>query len=213
MAEFLKNNFNINSVQAREQCKKAIGFLDTNAGYEVVIYQGEKKKTREQCAYFHSLLGEFVKVANESGIGGILDNNIGWWKYQIKKQADFYDTKKGCLFSRERAKQINLELNKMSVDVKNDIIKAMTMNVKSIKDANTKELGILIDSLLIQIVLNLPQQIIITSEFLTKAILNRYNDLMNSEYQHNDLLISQLLMIFDDKLKFQKNNGFYRLKI
>ena len=206
MAEFLKNNFNINSVQTREQCKKTVSFLDTNAGYEVVIYKGEKKKTREQCAYFHSLLNEFVKVANESGIGGILDNNIGWWKYQIKKQADFYDTKKGWLFNEERAKQINMELNKLPADIKNDIVKAMTMNVKSIKDANTKELSVLIDNLLIQIVLNLPQQIIITSEFLTEAIERRYNDLMNSDYQHNDLLICQLLTIFEDKLVISSFN-------
>lgn len=212
MTELLKNNFMINSIQSREQCKKAVGFLDTNAGYEVVIYQGEKKKTRKQCAYFHSLLDEFVKVANESGDGGILDNNIGWWKYQIKKMADFYDTKKGWLFSEERAKQINMELNKLPADIKNDIVKAMTMNVKSIKDATTKELGVLIDNLLIQIVINLPQQIIMSSELLSSAVLNRYNDLMNSEYQNNDLLISQLLMVFEDKLKFKEENGFYKLK-
>lgn len=208
MAEFLKNNFNINSVQTREQCKKAIGFLDTNAGYEVVIYQGEKKKTREQCAYFHSLLGEFVKVANESGIGGVLDNNDGWWKYQIKKQAEFYDTKKGCLFNKERVRQINMELNKLPADIKNDIVKAMTMNVKSIKDATTKELSVLIDNLLIQIVVNLPQQIITTSEFLTEAVEKRYNDLINSEYQNNDVLISQLLLLFQNKLIFKYENGF-----
>ena len=211
MAELLKHSFIINSVQVKEQCQKAVGFLDTNAGYEVVIYQGEKKKTREQCAYFHSLLSEFVKVANASGIGGILDNNIGWWKYQIKKQADFYDTKKGWLFTEERAKQINTELNKLSIDIKNDIVKAMTMNMKSIKDADTKELGVLIDNLLIQIVVNLPQQIIITSEFLTEAIEKRYNDLMNSEYQNNDLLICQLLAIFEDKLAFQPFNKNYKL--
>ena len=205
MTELLKHNFIINSVQARGQCQKAVGFLDTNAGYEVVIYKGEKKKTREQCAYFHSLLNEFVKVANESGIGGILDNNVGWWKYQIKKQADFYDTKKGWLFNEERAKQINTELNKLSVDVKNDVVKAMTMNMKSIKDANTKELGVLIDNLLMQIVVNLPQQIITTSEFLTEAIEKRYNDLMNSEYQNNDILICQLLAIFEDKLVFTES--------
>jgi hypothetical protein len=211
--EKIKNSFIINSIQAREQCKKAVGFLDTNAGYEVVIYQGDKKKTREQCAYFHSLLGEFVKVANESGNGGILDNNIGWWKYQIKKQAEFYDTKKGWLFNEERAKQINTELNKLPADIKSDIVKAMTMNVKSIKEATTKELGVLIDNLLIQIVFNLPQRIIITSEFLTKAIEDRYNDLMNGEYQQNDLLINQLLTLIDDKLTFQEANGVYKLKI
>lgn len=213
MTELLKHNFIINSFQAREQCQKAVGFLDTNAGYEVVIYQGEKKKTRKQCAYFYSLLSEFVKVANASGIGGILDNNIGWWKYQIKKQADFYDTKKGWLFNEKRAKQINTELNKLPVDVKNDVVKAMTMNMKSIKDANTKELGVLIDNLLMQIIVNLPQQIITTSEFLTEAIEDRYNDLMNGDYQQNDLLISQLLLIFNNRLTFQEENGFYKLKI
>lgn len=212
MGEFLKNNFNINSVQAREQCKKAIGFLDTNAGYEVVIYQGERKKTREQCAYFYSLLDEFVKVANESGLGRILDNNIGWWKYQIKKQANFYDTKKGCLFNEERARQINMELNKLPADIKNDIVKAMTMNVKSIKDANTKELGVLIDNLLIQIVVNLPQQIIMTSEFLSKAVLEKYNDLMNGDIKQDNILSNQLLIVFEDKLKFVKKNNCYILK-
>ena len=68
-----------------------------------------------------------------------------------------------------------------------------------------------IDNLLIQIVVNLPQQIIITSEFLTEAIEKRYNDLMNSEYQNNDLLICQLLAIFEDKLAFQPFNKNYKL--
>ena len=80
---FLK--FAINSIQARNDCVKKIQSLDTDKGFFVFICNEEKAKTLQQCKFFHKLLDEFVRIANESGLGGVCENNVGWWKYQIKK--------------------------------------------------------------------------------------------------------------------------------
>ena len=207
---FLK--FAINSIQARNDCVKKIQSLDTDKDFFVFICNEEKAKTLQQCKFFHKLLDEFVRIANESGFSGVCENNVGWWKYQIKKTAEFYDTTKGCLFSKERAKEINEELKTLSPDVRQDIIKAITMRVKSVEKATTKELMVLIDNLIIQIVYNLPQQNILQSELLTSTIIKRYNQLLNNESTTEDNLKASMLMLMDDKLIFEEKNGEYFLK-
>ena len=200
-----ENTFLINNDFEKKKCKEAIDKLNIEDNYCVFINKTDKIKTQQQCAFFHSLLESFVKTGQESGLGGVLDNNIGWWKYRIKKVANFYDTTKGCIFTKERSKEINEKLKTLPKDIQEDIIKAMTMNVKSISQATTKELNILINNLIIQIVLNLPQEVIKTNEFISKTICETYNDLLNNNYSE-DKEKQEMLFIFQDKLKFKQKN-------
>jgi len=190
----LKNNFIINSEQAKCQCLNAINDLDVSKNYEVCIIMDEKDKTKQQCAFFYKLLHVFVKVNQNSGLDGIYNETEGWWKYKIKVYAKFFDTKKGCLFEKERSKQINEALNTLPDDIKKDIVNAMTMNVKSISNANLDELRILIDNLIILILYYQTPDNILSDEFLSKIIVRKYNSIMRADnvMTKEDYLIQDL---------------------
>ena len=200
----MRNNnvFKINSIDERERCRKAIFSLDTNAGYEVFIANNEKSKTIRQCNYFYKLLSEFVKTANNSGLGGVCDKNIGWWKYQIKKRAEYYDTRKGVLFNEDEAKFINNELKKIDKDAREKIIKAMTMEMKSISKATTKELCILFNALVITIIDTLPQEVILTNDFICSTIVKVFNNLLDKDISDNPE--TEKLLFAMQKIDFNK---------
>lgn len=170
-----------------------------NDKYNIFVVKNilEKPKTNIQCAFFHSLLEEFVKKGQEFSIEPVCNYNIGWWKFQIKKLAQFYDTKKGCVFTTERAKEIYYEIKKLPKDIQEDLIEAMTMNTKSIRNATTKELNVLITKLIELIIIYFNQDIINSSEFLSKTI----EDLRNNEFFLNDLNNQELIDLINEKFK------------
>lgn len=174
--------FYLNSKKNIDNCIKEIQSINFNKNYACYIDKIDNCKTREQCALFHKLLQEFVRT----GISNIDDFNpeIGYWKYFIKKQCNFYNTKKGFLFTKDRQLEIYNHLKTLPKDIQKDIYNAMTMNMKSISDATIKELIILI-SCLINNIIDILGKITLCNNFLSSVIENKYNEVMNS-YAFND---------------------------
>ena len=172
----IKKKYTINNVDARQQCAKSINYLDTDKGLEVWIIQPDKLKTKEQCALFHTALAEFVKLLQQTGAKGC-DWNFGRWKYEIKKRAEFLNSRKGYLFAPDEAREINSHLNKLPANVKEKICEAMRMETKSISEATSAEISNLIDVLQITILETLPKDRINTSEMLAEMMVKTKNNL------------------------------------
>ena len=190
---------------------KSINFNKISQNYVCYIDKADNLKTKQQCSFFHKLLEEFVKTGI-SNIDGF-NSEIGYWKYFVKKQCNFYNTKKGCLFTKDRQLEIYNHLKTLPDDIQKDIYNAMTMNMKSISEATIKELNILI-SCLINNIVDILGKNVLCNDFLSSSIEENYNHIMisnsfNDEFNiiNNDKFIE---LCEKQNLNFKFNEDYNR---
>ena len=200
MKTFFKN---INTDNDKEAIKQYID--NQKIPFSICIGDVEKVKSYAQLRYFHKLVNEFARIAQEQGLS---DLSSGDWKAEIKRQAHFYQANTGITSLPQKLKSKmwhTLQDSKRFDDIELKILVSCfnEMKLKSCRNADTKEMITLITEahILILNVLNKNNNIIdilqIEGSFHS-LLMKWYNAYINSEYYMNSQKDEELRSMYED---------------
>ena len=184
MKTFFKN---INTDNDKEAIKQYID--NQKIPFSICIGDVEKVKSYAQLRYFHKLVNEFARIAQEQGLS---DLSSGDWKAEIKRQAHFYQANTGITSLPQKLKSKmwhTLQDSKRFDDIELKILIDCfnEMKLKSCRNADTKEMITLITEahILILDVLNTNNNIMDILQIeggFHSLLMNWYNNYINSSY-------------------------------